>query len=146
MGTSTGGSSAGGAPSGSGGTATTGGGGGTGGEAPTGGTGGSGGVTIPEPFDPEGPPFTTKAGLFNQGDTDDLGLSKAPGTETVTIFKPTSGSDHFSNGVVVTAFKGYLYARGKARRPTKTRRIGGRRNSRSQDDWKPARRHGLPGQ
>ncbi len=75
------------------------------------GAGGSGdGVVIPEPFDPEGPPFTTKADLFDQDDTGDLGLTKAPGTETVSIFKPTANSDHFSNGVVLTAFKGYLYA------------------------------------
>jgi hypothetical protein len=48
--------------------------------------------------------------LFDQDDVADLGLSKAPGTETVSIFKPTPNSDHFSNGVVLTAFKGYLYA------------------------------------
>lgn len=71
---------------------------------------GTGGVAIPEPFEPKGPPFTTKSDLFDQNDPDDLGLAKAAGTETVSIFKPTAGSDHFSNGVVLAAFKGYLYA------------------------------------
>lgn len=54
-------------------------------------------------------PFTVKSGLFDQSKTDHLGLTKATGTETVTIFKPTSTTDHYSNAVVMVGFKGYLY-------------------------------------
>lgn len=54
-------------------------------------------------------PFSVSSGLFNQGNTETLGLHKAQGTETVTIFSPSAGTDHFSNGVVMTAFKEYLY-------------------------------------
>lgn len=55
------------------------------------------------------PPFTVKAGLFDQAEPDSLGLSMAPGTETVTVFAPTDSTDQFSNGVVMVAFKGHLY-------------------------------------
>lgn len=78
---------------------------GAGGAAP-----GSGGSSIQYPIELVGPPFTTKSDLFDQDDVNDLGLAKATGTETFTIFAPTSGSDHFSNGVALAAFKGYLYA------------------------------------
>ncbi len=54
-------------------------------------------------------PFSVPAGLFNQGNTESLGLRKAQGTETVTIFSPSAATDHFSNGVVMTVFKDYLY-------------------------------------
>jgi hypothetical protein len=57
-----------------------------------------------------GPPFTVKVGLFNQDKPEDLGLAMAVGTETVSIFKPSATTDHFSNGVVMIGFKGYLYA------------------------------------
>ncbi|MBO9701749.1 MAG: exo-alpha-sialidase [Sporocytophaga sp.] len=53
--------------------------------------------------------FTTKEGLYDQSKTNDLGLQMAIGTETVTVFKPTATSDHYSNGVVMVGFKGYLY-------------------------------------
>ena len=71
---------------------------------------GSGGSGIVYPFEPQGPPFATKADLFKQDSVDTLGLAKAPGTETASIFKPTDSTDKFCNGVVLTAFKGYLYA------------------------------------
>lgn len=57
-----------------------------------------------------GPPFTTRAGLFDATKPSDLGLSMPPGTETVTIFRPTDGTDHYANGVALAAFKGWLYA------------------------------------
>ncbi|HON12246.1 MAG TPA: hypothetical protein PLE24_15375 [Chitinispirillaceae bacterium] len=46
-------------------------------------------------------PFTVKKGLFDQSRPDDLGLTTAPGTETVTVFRPSDETDHFSNGVPV---------------------------------------------
>jgi len=55
------------------------------------------------------PPFTVKIGLFDQTKPDNLGLSKAVGTETITIFHPSDSTNHFSNGVVMTGFKGWLY-------------------------------------
>ena len=53
-------------------------------------------------------PFSVTSGLFNQ-DATDLGLSRAPGSQTVTVFTPTASSDHYGNGVVMTGFKGKLY-------------------------------------
>jgi len=54
-------------------------------------------------------PYEAAPGLFRAGEPD-LGLKAAPGTETFTVFAPTEGSDKFSNGVVLVAFKGRLYA------------------------------------
>ncbi|MGC4093204.1 MAG: exo-alpha-sialidase [Polyangiaceae bacterium] len=77
---------------------------GTGGTVARGGAAGSGSIDI------SGPPFTVKSGLFDQTKVDDLGLAAATGLETFTIFRPTDQSDHYSNGVVLTSFKGMLYA------------------------------------
>lgn len=60
-------------------------------------------------FSVKAAPFTIKAGLFDQSKTEDLGLSTPTGTETFMIYKPTATSDHYSNAVVMTAFKGFLY-------------------------------------
>lgn len=57
-----------------------------------------------------GAPFTIKPGLFDASEPDALGLSRASGTETITIFRATEASDHFGNGVVLIEFKGSLYA------------------------------------
>jgi hypothetical protein len=54
-------------------------------------------------------PFMVKEGLFNQSRPDDLGLTTAPGTETVTVFRPSDETDHFSNGVVMIGFKDHVY-------------------------------------
>lgn len=54
-------------------------------------------------------PFTIQSDLYDESDTETLGLTYAPGTETVTIFAPTDATDKFSNGIVMTAFKGALY-------------------------------------
>ncbi len=53
--------------------------------------------------------FTVKEDLFDSLKVADLGLNYPKGIETFTVFKPSDSSDHFSNGVVMTAFKGYLY-------------------------------------
>jgi hypothetical protein len=62
------------------------------------------------PVPVKGPPFTVAANLFDPTRPNDQGLAAAPGTETVTIFQPTATSDHYSNGVVLVAFQGWLYA------------------------------------
>ncbi|KSB87983.1 hypothetical protein AS593_18910 [Caulobacter vibrioides] len=54
-------------------------------------------------------PYDVTPGLFRVGEPD-LGLKAAPGTETFTVFAPSEGSDKFSNGVALVAFKGRLYA------------------------------------
>ncbi|MBN2275982.1 MAG: hypothetical protein JXK95_16755 [Bacteroidales bacterium] len=36
----------------------------------------------------DNPPFTVKPGLFDQAQPDNLGLTIAEGTETVTVFQP----------------------------------------------------------
>jgi hypothetical protein len=51
-----------------------------------------------------------KAGLYNPSKPDNLGLQVATGTETIRIFSPTDSTDRFSHGVVLIAFKGWLYA------------------------------------
>lgn len=55
------------------------------------------------------PPFIVAAGLFDQTRPDDLGLEMAEGTESVTIFRPSETTDHFSNGVFMAGFNGWLY-------------------------------------
>jgi hypothetical protein len=54
-------------------------------------------------------PFTVKAGLFDQSRSNDLGLAAAQGAETVTVFRPSDATNHFSNGAVLIGFKGWLY-------------------------------------
>jgi hypothetical protein len=54
-------------------------------------------------------PFIISSNLFDAANTNTLGLSVAPGTQTFTVFAPSANTDHFSNGVVMIAFKGALY-------------------------------------
>lgn len=54
-------------------------------------------------------PFSIIDNLFDHTITTTLGLNRAPGLETVTVFAPTDDTDHYSNGVVMAAFKGSLY-------------------------------------
>lgn len=54
-------------------------------------------------------PFTVQPGLFDQANTNTVGSSPAPGTETFSIFKATNATDHYSNGAGLIGFKGYLY-------------------------------------
>ena len=53
--------------------------------------------------------FTISSGLFDQSQPDTLGLEKAAGTETYTVFAPTDDTDKFSLGVQLIPFKGHLY-------------------------------------
>lgn len=54
-------------------------------------------------------PFSIADGLFDPSQPD-LGLRRAAGTQTVTIFRPGGATDKFSNGVVLMPFKGRLFA------------------------------------
>ncbi len=54
-------------------------------------------------------PFTYNTNLFDANNSNTLGLSMAPGAETVTVFSPTDDTDKFANGIVMIAFKGALY-------------------------------------
>lgn len=54
-------------------------------------------------------PFSIIDNLFDHTITTTLGLDRAPGLETITIFSPTDETDHYSNGVVLADFKGDLY-------------------------------------
>lgn len=47
--------------------------------------------------------------LFNQSNTDTLGLKEAAGTETVTVWKAQNSGDHYCNGVCLAAYKDKLY-------------------------------------
>ena len=58
---------------------------------------------------PADPPYRVAPGLF-QAEAPDLGLTPAQGTQTFTVFAPSEATDRFSNGVVLTPFKGRLYA------------------------------------
>ena len=48
-------------------------------------------------------------GVLDSTLTETLGLSYAKDTETITVFSATEGTDHYANGVVMTAFKGELF-------------------------------------
>lgn len=54
-------------------------------------------------------PFSIIDGLFDSAFKETMGLDKAPGAETHTVFAASDGSPHYANGVVMTAFKGDLY-------------------------------------
>ena len=54
-------------------------------------------------------PFTVADGLFDQQQPGTLGLSPAPGMQTITVFRPQKGDNTFNHGAVVTAFKDRLY-------------------------------------
>ncbi|HKE95234.1 MAG TPA: hypothetical protein VKB34_13060, partial [Povalibacter sp.] len=54
-------------------------------------------------------PYMVADGVFNR-EQPDLGLHRAPGTQTITVFAPGETTDKFSNGVVLIPFKGRLYA------------------------------------
>lgn len=55
-------------------------------------------------------PFEVDLTIFNQEKEEDLGLKVPEEIETVTIFKPSNSTDHFSNGVVMTVFKNTFYS------------------------------------
>jgi hypothetical protein len=61
-----------------------------------------------------GDPFTLSPSLYDASRPADLGLHPAPGTETFTVFKAGEGTNHYINGVVLTGFKGRLYAQWQA--------------------------------
>ena len=54
-------------------------------------------------------PFSLAAGIIDPANRDDAGLASTPSSETITVFSPTEATDHYSNGVVMTAFKGKFY-------------------------------------
>jgi len=54
-------------------------------------------------------PFATAAGLFDQADSVDLGLAKASGTETFTVYAASASTDKYVNGAALVAYKGVLY-------------------------------------
>jgi hypothetical protein len=54
-------------------------------------------------------PFSVAGGLFDQDQAATLGLSPAPGVETVTVFRPGEADNTFNHGAVITEFKGRLY-------------------------------------
>jgi hypothetical protein len=54
-------------------------------------------------------PFTVANGLFDQTKLENLGLQRAPGAETYTVYKPSASMNKYSNGVVVIGFRGALY-------------------------------------
>lgn len=57
----------------------------------------------------EPPPYTVAPGLFDPA-REDLGLRRAAGTRTSTVFCAEEGTDHYCNGVALVAFRGRLYA------------------------------------
>lgn len=50
-----------------------------------------------------------KEGIIDTTQHTTLGLPSCPEAKTVTIFSPSDSTHHYSNGVVMTAFKGTLY-------------------------------------
>ena len=87
----------------------------------------------------QGTPFTISPGLFNQSNLIDLDLSVASGTETISVFEPADTTDHYSNGVVMTAFKGYFYCQWQSSATDEDAQDTWVAYSRSQNgtDWTP---------
>lgn len=56
------------------------------------------------------PPFYLKENIFQFNLPNTLGLSKAPGTETFTVFSPSEQENHYNHGAVLFPFKNKLYA------------------------------------
>ena len=54
-------------------------------------------------------PFSVVDALFDATIKETMGLSYAPGAETVTVFAASDYGPHYANGVVMAAFKGNLY-------------------------------------
>lgn len=54
-------------------------------------------------------PFTVVEGLFDTALKETMGLNRIDGAETVTVFAAAEGTDHYANGVVMTAYQGVLY-------------------------------------
>lgn len=61
------------------------------------------------PYDERTFSFDVKDGLFNQSNTDTLGLSYPDGLQTYTVWKAEESGDHYCNGVCLTGYKGKLY-------------------------------------
>jgi len=53
--------------------------------------------------------FRVSDGLFDQNNTDTLGLSYPEDLETVTVWKAEEDTDHYCNGVCLAAYQGKLY-------------------------------------
>lgn len=53
--------------------------------------------------------FTVQSGLLDQTNTEALGLTAAPGTQTFSIYKASATTDKYVNGVVLIGFKDHLY-------------------------------------
>ena len=54
-------------------------------------------------------PFSIVEGLFDASLKETMGLTYAPGAETVTVWAAADNGNHYANGVVMAAFKGALY-------------------------------------
>ena len=54
-------------------------------------------------------PFRVAEGLFDAALKETMGLGRVAGAETVTVFAAAEGTDHYANGVVMTAYRGALY-------------------------------------
>lgn len=53
--------------------------------------------------------FAISDTLFDSTNADTLGLSKATGSEKISVFSATDSTDHYCNGVALIPFKGKLY-------------------------------------
>ena len=53
-------------------------------------------------------PFNISEGLFDAAVKETMGLERAPGAETFTVFAASDEGPHYANGVVMAAFKGDL--------------------------------------
>lgn len=54
-------------------------------------------------------PFCMTETLFDQNDKESLGLQRAQGTETFTIYSASDTTDHYANGAVMAAYRDRLY-------------------------------------
>lgn len=66
-----------------------------------------GGATVP--YDQRTFSFNVSSNLFDQSNTDTLGLSYPTGIETVTVWKAADSGDHYCNGVCLAQYNGKIY-------------------------------------
>ncbi len=53
--------------------------------------------------------FNVKENLFDSREPNTLGLERAPGSETFTVYKPEENSDKYSHGAVIVFFRGEYF-------------------------------------
>lgn len=68
------------------------------------------GCAGPAAPEPDSPPLILADNIFDPGQPETLGLKRAPGAQTYTVYRPGDDDHRYNHGAVVMAFQGKLYA------------------------------------